>query len=115
MRLRSDLFVSAYLRRCTVEGATAVLRRRGAAEAGAILVKVDRLDGRCTLYGPAPQTAVTGEPGQDRLFVRMHDADEVDPLRAEEIIAREVRFDPDIWVVEAEDRAGQPRLDLVDR
>jgi len=30
MRLRSELWVAAYLRRCAVEGAPAVLRRRGA-------------------------------------------------------------------------------------
>ena len=44
-RLRSDIWVSAYLRRCAVEGAAADLRRRGAAEAGAIFIKIDRLDG----------------------------------------------------------------------
>ncbi|MFL4991547.1 MAG: DUF1491 family protein, partial [Microvirga sp.] len=29
-RLRSDFWVSAYLRRCSVEGAEAALRKRGA-------------------------------------------------------------------------------------
>ena len=52
-RLRSDFWVSAYIRRCGVEGIEAVLRKRGAAEAGALFVKVDRLDGTASLYGPA--------------------------------------------------------------
>ncbi|HXW19749.1 MAG TPA: DUF1491 family protein, partial [Roseiarcus sp.] len=30
----------------------------------------------------------------------------------EERLAREIRFDPDIWIVEVEDRDGKPRLDL---
>ncbi|MGB6656891.1 MAG: DUF1491 family protein, partial [Methylovirgula sp.] len=50
MRIRSDFWVAAYLRRCATAGVTAVLRRRGAAEAGAIFVKVDRLDGSAALY-----------------------------------------------------------------
>ena len=74
MRLRADIFVSAYIRRCEVENVVAMLRKRGAAEAGAIFVKVDRLDGTAALYGPAPQTE-TAERGVDRLWTRMHEAD----------------------------------------
>ena len=65
MRLRADIFVSAYIRRCEVENVVAMLRKRGAAEAGAIFVKVDRLDGTAALYGPALQTE-TAELGVDR-------------------------------------------------
>ena len=44
MRLKSGIWVSAYVRRCYVEGVFAVIRRRGADEAGAIFIKVNRLD-----------------------------------------------------------------------
>ena len=33
---------------------------------------------------------------------------------AEERLARELRFDSDLWIVEAEDRAGLSRLDEVE-
>ena len=112
MRLRSDIWVSAYIRQCAVEGVPAVLRRRGAAEAGAIFVKVDRLDGTCALYGPAPQTAFSAEDSGARRFVRLHPADTLPVSDAEAKLAREVTFDPDVWIVEAEDREGKPRLDL---
>ena len=111
MRLRSDIWVSAYLRRCGVEGVDAVLRTRGAAEAGAILVKVDRLDGTSDLYGPAPQSAFEGRP-EDRLFARINEAAPVDHAESERLIERERRFDPDLWIVEVEDRAGRSFLDL---
>jgi hypothetical protein len=111
MRLRSDFWVSAYIRRCAVEGAEALLRRRGAAEAGAIFVKIDRLDGRAAVFGPAPQTE-TGERGVDRLWTRMHREEWIDPLAAEERLRREISFDPDLWIVEVEDRAGRDFLDL---
>jgi hypothetical protein len=115
MRLRSDIWVAAYLRRRLSEGASAVLRRRGASEAGAIFIKVDRLDGRAAFYGPAPQSlAVDTAPGVDRLFVRMHDEDWIDPREADKQLEREVAFDPDLWIVEVEDREGQVKVDLAE-
>ena len=112
-RLRSDFWVSAYLRRCAAEGVVAVLRRRGHAEAGAILVKNDRLDGRATLYAPAPQTAFEAR-GIERLFARAHAEETIDAAEAEQRLRSEIRFDPDLWIVEVEDRAGRCFLDLAE-
>ncbi|HYA74859.1 MAG TPA: DUF1491 family protein [Roseiarcus sp.] len=111
MRLRSDVWVAAYLRRVAVEGAVAVLRRRGAAEAGAIYVKIDRLDGRAALFEPAPQSEF-GERGVERLWSRAHKQEWVEPDFVEARMAREIAFDPDLWLVEVEDREGRCWLDL---
>jgi len=107
-RLRSDFWVSAYLRRCGVEGVDAALRKRGAAEAGAIFVKVDHLDGTASLYGPAPQLFV--EDSDERLFSPILQG--VTPLEVEERMVRELRFDSDLWLVEVDDRQGRHFLDL---
>ncbi len=107
-RLRTDFWVSAYLRRCGVEGVVAVLRRRGAAEAGAVLIKIDRLDGTATLLGPAPQSEA--EDSGERRFVPVHRDDHLDGLAAEARLAREIGFDPDLWIIEVEDRAGRSFL-----
>jgi hypothetical protein len=96
-RLRSDFWVSAYLRRCAVEGVDAIMRRRGAAEAGAVFVKVDHRDGTASLYGPAPQ-ALFGEGVDERRFTRVLTT--VTPLEVEERMRREIRFDSDLWLVE---------------
>jgi hypothetical protein len=109
-RLRSDFWVAAYIRRCFVENAPAVLRRRGADEAGAILIKVDRLDGTSALYGPAPQSEVE-ERGSPRSFVRLHDAESIPDADAERRLTRQIDFDPDVWIVDVEDRAGRSFLD----
>ena len=77
--------------------------------AGAIFVKIDRLDGFCALYGPAPQSEVEGF---DRLFARVHREDWIDPADAEARLAREQKFDSDVWIVEVEDRQGRHFLDL---
>jgi hypothetical protein len=111
MRLRADIWVAAYLRRCSVEGAFAALRRRGAAEAGAIFVKLDRLDGTAALFGPAPRSE-TGERGIDRQWRRMHADEWIESVEVERRLAREIGFDPDIWIIEVEDRQGRAFLDL---
>ncbi len=110
MRLRADIWVSAYLRRCAVEGASAMLRRRGSPEAGAIFVKVDRLDGYCVLFGPAPQSEMRDD-GVDRLWSPVHKTPLLSEAAAEERLRKEVDFDPDIWIVEVEDRQGRSFLD----
>lgn len=109
-RLSSDFWVSAYLRRCGVELIPAMLRRRGAAEAGAILIKVDFLDGTTALYGPAPQSEVE-DKNEARSFARLHKAERIDAPDAEARLTREVGFDPDLWIVEVESRDGRTLLD----
>jgi hypothetical protein len=113
MRVRADIWVAAYLRRCAVEGAAAVLRRRGAAEAGAIFIIVDRLDGRAALYAPAPQSELATH-GVERLWSRAHKEEWIEPAAVEKRLAREIAFDPDIWIVEVEDREGRNWLDLAE-
>jgi len=109
MRLRSDFFVAAYLRRCAVEGLDAVLRRRGAAEAGAIFVKLDHRDGTASLYGPAPQSLID-EASPERLFARL--LDRVPPGEVEERMRREIRFDSDLFLVEVDAPQDRHLLDL---
>jgi hypothetical protein len=112
MRLKSSIWVSAYVRRCDIEGAFAAVRRRGAEEAGAIFIKLNRLDGTGTLYGPAPQSLFDEERPTDRLFTALvggaAPAPEAD---IESRLAKELKFDPDVWIVEIEDRKGRNFLD----
>jgi hypothetical protein len=110
MRLTSGIWVAAYVRRAFVEGAFAAVVRRGAEEAGAIFVVVDRLDRTVDLYGPAPQTAFDDEKPTDRLFSRLGEG--IDRLELQQRLASEMRFDPDVWVVEIEDRGGRAFLEL---
>ncbi len=113
MRLKSGIWVAAYLRRCQVEGLAAVLRRRGAEEAGAIFIKVSKLDGSADLYGPAPQSAFDEAHAGERMFdVALAAKPESD---IEAYLARQIRFDSDLWLVEVEDRAGRHFLDHIVR
>ncbi|HEY1544026.1 MAG TPA: DUF1491 family protein [Xanthobacteraceae bacterium] len=112
MRLKSAIWVAAYIRRCQVEGIFAAVRRHGADEAGAIFIKVNRLDGNADLYGPAPQTAFDEAQPADRAFAAALKTQPAPETDVEAYLAREMRFDPDVWIVETEERGGRHLLDL---
>ena len=111
MRLKSAIWVAAYVRRCHIEGAFAAVRRRGAEEAGAIFIKLNRLDGTADLFSPAPQSAFDDFQPTDRAFTRALAAQPEGTV--EERLVREIRFDTDAWIVEVEDRAGRHFLDTL--
>lgn len=113
MRLKSAIWVAAYVRRCYVEGAAAVVRRRGAEEAGAIFVKISRLDGTAALFAPAPQAAFDEARPAERRFVSCLKGGFVADPEVEARILREIEFDSDLWLVEVEDRQGRDFLDLI--
>jgi len=112
MRLKSGIWVAAYLRRCNVEGSFAAVRRRGAEEAGAVFIIVNRLDGTATLYGPAPQAGFDEAKPTDRLFtVVLGRETPVSEADIDARLSRETRYDPDLWILEVEERAGRHFLD----
>jgi hypothetical protein len=109
MRLRTEFWVKGYLRRCAVEGASAVVVRHGDDDAGAIFIKVNRLDGTCLVFGPAPAGLAGAE--SDRRWVPCLAREGVPEPAADSFLAREAGFDSDLWLVEVEDRAGRHFLD----
>jgi len=112
MRLKTALWVAAYLRRCQIEGFSAVVSRRGAEEAGAIFVRICRLDGTSDLFGPAPQSTI--ETGvADRMFVACLTSQPAPDADIEAYLARQIKFDPDLWIIEVEDPNGRNFLDIV--
>ncbi|MDR3460865.1 MAG: DUF1491 family protein, partial [Beijerinckiaceae bacterium] len=110
MRLRSDIWVAAFIRRCGSENVPVFLRRRGSPDAGAIFVKIDRLDGTAALFAPAPQSEAREDVA--RLFARAHRDEWVDGEQVEAKLAKETGYDPDLWILEVEDRAGRVTLDV---
>ena len=109
-RLRSDFWVAALRRRAEAAGAFISIARRGAEEAGAIFIQVDRRDGRFDLYGPAPQS-VFDRNASDRLFTLL--AREAPEETTRKRIEQEVDFDPDLWLVDIEDKEGRAFIETV--
>lgn len=112
MRLTSAIWVAAYVRRCHIEGAYAVVTRRGAPEAGAIFVVLDKLDGTQILFSQAPQALIPDGDLRDRLFTKVENAADAEAVRAR--LEREISFDSDLWIVDVEDRTGRHFLELAD-
>lgn len=100
--LKTEIWVSALIRRAEVAGAFAAIARKGDPDAGAVLVKVATMDGRARLYGPARDGAgerVWLDLSAGSLGGHEPDVDAYARKRAEN--------DPDLWIVEIEDRAGR--------
>jgi len=109
MRLRSDIFVAALIRRAETQGAVAMLRRRGAAEAGTIFVKVDRLDGARALR---PRAQSEEPPRASRGCSPTSRREWRDRSTSRSACDARSPSDPDIWIVEIEDRQGRAFIDL---
>lgn len=105
MRIKAEIWVKAYIRRCSRSGAPAVVVRRGQSDGGAIFIKINTLDGRVALYGPAP--AGLDASSADRLWTACLGEDAVSEADAQAYLERQGEFDPDIWVIEVEDRDGR--------
>lgn len=102
-RLTSGLWVSAYLNRLRLADIPAFVVRRGDDSAGAVLVKSSPLDGTARAFQRSFDP-MTGE----RLWVVLAEGAEADVDAA---LARARSRDPDLWLIEVEDRAGRTLLD----
>lgn len=108
MRLKSEIWVKAYLRRCAVNGAMATVARHGDDDAGAIFIKVVRGDRMAAIFSPAP--AGLDDADFDRRWVAGLKGAFVAEDEVDRVLANESRFDSDLWVIEVEDRDGRSFL-----
>ncbi|WP_323765062.1 DUF1491 family protein [Marinovum sp.] len=103
MRLTADFWVAAYIARLRQADIPAFVVAHGDDTSGMVVIKLNTLDGRA------------------RVFHRMHDL-MADETRWQEMqagpegeidatLARQRAMDPDLWVIEVEDRAGRHLLD----
>jgi len=100
--LKTDFWATALLRRAAVGGAFGVVARKGDPDAGAVLVKVATMDGRARLYAPAR------DGRGERIFLDLSAGALGDSEADVDAYARKrAEGDPDLWVVEIEDRHGR--------
>jgi hypothetical protein len=100
MLLSTDIWVSALIRRAELGGGFGVVTKKGDPRAGAVLVKVlNRTDGTARLYSEA--TRMDGE----RIWMQPALSTEEPDL--DRYIERALKVDPDLWVVEIEDKEGR--------
>lgn len=96
--LKAGFWTSALIRRAEIEGAFAAVVKKGDPDAGACLIKVRLLNGQATLYRP-----IRNMDGERVWFPKGPETErDIDSY-----INTRVDNDPDIWIVEIEDRRGR--------
>ena len=105
MGLTTGLWVSAQVRLCDIAFIPATVVRRGDPDAGTVLVKINRFDAGVTVYTQASTL------GDEPAWSRGTGPNPVAEAEADAYIARQVARDPDVWVLEIEDRKGAYKLD----
>jgi hypothetical protein len=112
MRLKSHIWVSAYLRRLNSSFISAALVRRGDSDAGAIYIKVAYLDGSCQVYAPLSAHLAEAMPGEalamdeGRAWQPVYTPDALEG-EADTYLTRQAARDPDIWILEIEMPEGK--------
>lgn len=103
MRLTAQFWVHAYLARLRLQQIPAFVVAHGDDTAGAVLVKLNTLDGQAQVF----QRSFDLMSGARRWVVLSEGVEaEVDA-----VLARQRSFDTDAWVIEVEDRQGRHLLD----
>ncbi|MFN3823779.1 MAG: DUF1491 family protein [Pseudorhodobacter sp.] len=102
-RLTADFWVRAYLARLRLADIPAFVVAKGDVTAGAVLVKLSTLDGQARAF----QRSFDIMSGA-RVWIVLAEGDEPNVDAA---IGRQRGFDPDLWVIEVEDRAGRTLLE----
>lgn len=101
-RLTAEFWVSAYLARLRLKDIPAFVVAKGDTTAGAVLVKVNPLDGSAVLWQRSFD--IEGR----RVWAELASGPEPEVDAA---VARQRGYDPDLWVIEVEDRQRRSLLD----
>lgn len=102
-RLTARFWVDAYLARLRFQDIPAFVTSHGDDTAGAVLVKLNTLDGQARVF-QREFNLMTNE----RAWAELTAGPETD---VDSSITRQRDFDPDLWVIEVEDRQGRHLLD----
>ena len=99
-RLKTDIWIKATIKRCLARGVPATVARRGDGDAGMVFVKLNRLEQGCLVY--SRQRDFEG----NLLWTPATGPEPVPEPEADAYLQRQIDFDPDLWILEIEDREG---------
>lgn len=102
-RVTSDFWVSAFRMRVDALNIPVYIRAKGDKTAGAIILKLDTLDGQAQAYSRSYDL-----DGNEEWVPLAHGSD----AEVEQALARQLKYDPDLWIIEIEDRSAQSLFTL---
>ena len=100
-RLKTEFRVQARLRQCAASGLMAAVAKKGDPDAGALFLKVNRFAAGCEVFSGVTQADEGGA------WLRATGRSPVSEQQADRYIARQITYDPDLWVLEIEDPKAQ--------
>jgi len=102
-RLTADVWVSAYLTRLRLADIPVFVVKKGDLTAGAVMIKLNTLDGKAKAF---QREFNLMEDRRDWAVLSEGDERDVDAA-----LMKQRSFDPDLWIIEVEDRQGRTLLD----
>jgi len=102
-RLTSSFWVQAYIKKLNLLGVPAFVVSHGDDTAGAIIVKVNKLNGDAVLFERSFSL--------DKNLNQWSKFESGDEKELDELLSRQLSRDRDLWIVEIESREGAPFLD----
>ena len=102
-RLTSSFWVQAYIKKLNLLGVPAFVVSHGDDTAGAIIVKVNKLNGDAVLFERSFSL--------DKSLNQWSKFESGDEKELDELLTRQLSRDRDLWIVEIESREGEPFLD----
>jgi len=104
-RVKAELWIKAHIRKCNAQAIPATVVRRGDDQAGALIIKVNQLGAGFAVLVPI-NTLAGGRKWRWALGENL-----VPEAEADAYIEKQLKMDPDIWVLEIEDREGRHLVD----
>jgi hypothetical protein len=105
LKIKASLWVQAQIRTCDINLIPIVVRQKGDPDSGAILLKLYQGEEGCSMLSQVRD--VEGNPG----WMYGGGGKIISDDAAESYIKRQIHRDPDLWVIEIEDRKGRYELD----
>ena len=102
-RLTSSFWVQAYIKRLNLLGVPAFVVSHGDDKAGAIIIKVNKLNGDAILF----ERSFSLEKDISQWSISQSG----DEKELDQLLSRQLSRDNDLWIVEIESRQGDAYLD----
>ena len=109
VRIKAELWIKAHIRKCNALAISATVVRRGDDQAGALIIKVNQLGPGCAVLVPV-NTLDGGRKWRWALGENL-----VPEAEADAYIEKQLNMDPDIWILEIEDREGRHLVDDISK
>ena len=105
-RLTSKFWIDAYSKRLEAAAIPVFVIKKGDDKAGAIFIRVSNLSGQAILFSQ------TCDPSGRKVWFELANGTDHE---IESAITRQIQFDPDLWVLEVEEKNGRHLLDEISK